>query len=117
MRSLGKAQFSLGIYHDPSDRQRALTIMKEHNRVRDFELLMRRKSGEVRLILFSAEPLELHGEHCWLTIGRDITERKQVEKERERLLEQEKAAREEAEGANRMKDEFLATISTNYGRP
>jgi len=85
---VGKSTVSLGIYHDPSDRQRAMTIMKEQNRVRDFELLMRRKSGEVRLILFSAEPLELHGEHCWLTIGRDITERKQAEEARRRSEEE-----------------------------
>ena len=76
---VGKSTISLGLYYDPSSRQRALAIMKEQNRVHDFELLMRRKSGEVRLMMFSAEPLELHGEHCWLTIGRDITESKQAE--------------------------------------
>jgi hypothetical protein len=30
------------------------------------------------------------GEHCWLTQSRDITERKRIEEERERLLLQEK---------------------------
>lgn len=41
----------------------------------------------------------------------DITARKQTEAEREQLLQREQAAREEAETANRIKDEFLAVLS------
>ena len=41
----------------------------------------------------------------------EITQRRKIEEELERLLQQEKSARAEAEAANRMKDEFLATIS------
>jgi len=76
---IGKSTIDLGLYVDPADRQRMLAILKEQNYVRDFEFAMKRKSGESRLITFSAEPLELHGEHCWLTIVRDITERKRAE--------------------------------------
>src|SRR5262249_12888110 len=76
---IGKSTIDLGIFVDPADRRRMLAILNEQNYVRDFELAMKRRSGESRLITFSAEPLELHGEHCWLTIVRDITERKRAE--------------------------------------
>jgi PAS domain S-box-containing protein len=76
---IGKSTLDLGIYVNPADRQLMVAMLKEQNYVRDFEFAMRRRPGETRLVTLSAEPLELHGEHCWLTIARDITERKQAE--------------------------------------
>lgn len=47
----------------------------------------------------------------------DITDRKQAEKERAKLLVQEQSAREAAERANQIKDEFLAVLSHELRSP
>ena len=52
-----------------------------------------------------------------LVVSRDITKQKQAETEREQLFLREQAAREQAQTANRIKDEFLAVLSHELRSP
>ncbi|MFO0706740.1 MAG: PAS domain S-box protein [Nitrospira sp.] len=76
---IGHTTLLLGIWPNPEDRARMVTQLKAGTPVRNLELAFKTKSGSHRHILVSSDLIELNGRTCLLTIGHDITERKQAE--------------------------------------
>jgi PAS domain S-box-containing protein len=75
---IGRTLDELGIFAGPEDNKRLLDAV-QNGPVRNVELQLRSKSGELRTVLWSAEIITLNGRPCLLNISNDITERKRAE--------------------------------------
>src|SRR5262245_6320942 len=104
------------LLHDQCWMALALKENKEYN---GCEIIIERPDGSRIPALAHANPIrdefgKLLGA---VNILVDISDRKQAEVEREELLKKEKAARAEAQAANRSKDEFISLISHELRSP
>lgn len=82
---IGHKMGSLDIFVHPNDYHYIIQMPMEQGMVHNLETSLRTKTGEVRVVLLSADSIEIHGRKCLLGIINDITEMKQMRKEMARL--------------------------------
>src|SRR5450432_3938999 len=76
---IGRTDADLGIWLDLLDRDPLGEYISKDGRIREQELRLRTKAGQLRTVLVSIEIIELDGEDCALRVGQDITRLKEVE--------------------------------------
>ena len=116
------AEIAANFVH-PEDGARTMEAFAQARRsgsIFSVEHRVRSSTGAYRWFLVRAEPYRdpQTGEIIrWFGASVDIHDRRAIEQEREQLLASEQTARETAETANRIKDEFLAVLSHELRSP
>ncbi|HEY9713030.1 MAG TPA: PAS domain S-box protein, partial [Chroococcales cyanobacterium] len=76
---LGRTPADLGLYVEADERLAFEKQLVADGSIRDFEIATRRRDGQIRTALVSAEVIDVNNEPCVLSVVVDITERKQAE--------------------------------------
>ena len=76
---IGASATEQSLWADPAQRDAVIQKTREEGRTHNLEVDFLRKDGEIRRVLFSANPITLNDESCLLSVCVDITERKRIE--------------------------------------
>jgi two-component system cell cycle sensor histidine kinase/response regulator CckA len=78
---IGHTSAELKFWERPEDRAKLVGMLRKQGSVRNTEIMYCTKSGEHRTALDSSEVIEVAGQKCMMSILRDTTEQKLLEKQ------------------------------------
>jgi PAS domain S-box-containing protein len=72
---LGRTVFDIGIWNNPGERPQMLDEVRERGQVRNRITRFRTRSGDMLDTIYSADIIELDGQHCLLAVSEDLLDR------------------------------------------
>jgi len=85
--ALGRCPLEIHLWDDLAMRDEFLKRIQSDGQVTDLEYWLRRKDGTLRLMAALAQLVTIAGEHCYITVIRDITDERKMQ---ELLIQSEK---------------------------
>ncbi len=79
---IGRTHYDIGLFVEPGQRAHVVQRLLSGETIRNVELRIHTKTGEVRTCLGSAELIEINGEPCMLAVAADISDLKRAEEVR-----------------------------------
>ena len=83
---IGRTPLDIGLWFDPAQREEFVKRLRAEGVMRNYEVQVRKKDGQIRTTLGSSEVIECNGESCVLSVFADVSDLKQAE-EAERASE------------------------------
>lgn len=107
---LGHNSADLGLWADPSEREPFWEELRRTHSIHERECRIRGRHGRVFTALLSADLIEISGKPHLLTVGLDITQRKQAEAEMLKTLMREKEL-------GLLRSKFVSMVSHEFRTP
>jgi PAS domain S-box-containing protein len=114
---IGHTAKELGLWVKPEEQDQITQTFNEQGHYENKEIEFQTKTGEIHTVLLSADIIDIGGERCVLTIGNDITKRKQAEEKLKLAMTGLEHSATQLQATNKELESFSYSVSHDLRSP